>query len=67
MEPAALPRSSPSWHRWRSLNSRFPAHSTTRIDLAQLTTEGVRLDLGFGAGLLKSDLLPGGELALRPG
>src|SRR5262249_10832768 len=47
----------------------FPISGTleTRLDLAQLTTEGVRLDLGFGAGSLKNELLAGGELALHRG
>jgi len=47
----------------------FPVSGTleTRLDLARLTTEGARLDLGFGAGSFKSESLPGGELALRQG
>ena len=47
----------------------FPISGTleTRVDLKQLTTGEVRLDLGLGAGSLKSELLAGGELALRRG
>jgi hypothetical protein len=45
--------------------SDFPISGTlkTRVDLATLATEGARLDLGFGAGSLRSELLPEGVLA----
>ena len=67
VEPAALATLAPELAPLAVVN--FPISGTleTRVDLAQLTTEGVRLDLGFGAGSLKSELLAGGELALRRG
>jgi Protein of unknown function/AsmA-like C-terminal region len=67
VEPGALGALAPELAFLAVVN--FPISGTleTRVDLAQLTTEGVRLDLGFGAGSLKSELLAGGELALRQG
>ena len=49
--------------------AHFPISGTfeTRVDLTQLTTGEVRLDLSLGAGSLKSELLAGSELALRRG
>ena len=67
VEPGALGALAPELAFLAVVN--FPISGTleTRVDLAQLTTEGVRLDLGFGAGSLKSELLAGGELALLQG
>ena len=64
-EPAAVAALTPELAPLAAVN--FPVSGTleTRVDLARQTTEGARLDLGFGAGSLKSELLPGGELALR--
>jgi Protein of unknown function/AsmA-like C-terminal region len=66
-EPAALAALTPELARLAALN--FPVSGTleTRLNLARLTTEGARLDLGFGAGSFKNELLSGGELALRQG
>jgi hypothetical protein len=66
-EPAAVAALTPELAPLAAVN--FPVSGTleTRVDLARQTTEGARLDLGFGAGSLKSELLPGGELALRQG
>jgi len=66
-EPAAVAALTPELAPLAAVN--FPVSGTleTRVDLARLTTEGARLDLGFGAGSFKSELLPGGELALRQG
>ena len=66
-EPAALAALTPEFAPLAAFS--FPVSGTleTRIDLAGLTTEGVRVDLGFGAGSLKSELLPEGALALRQG
>jgi Protein of unknown function/AsmA-like C-terminal region len=67
LEPSALAALIPELAPLAAVN--FPVSGTleTRLDLARLTTEGVRLDLGFGAGSLKSELLAGSELALRQG
>jgi hypothetical protein len=67
VEPTALAALTPELAPLAAVN--FPVSGTleTRLNLAPLTTEGVRLDLGFGAGSFKSELLPGGELALRQG
>jgi hypothetical protein len=67
VEPAALGALAPELAFLSVAN--FPISGTleTRVDLAQLTTEGWRLDVGFGAGSLKSELLAGGELSLRQG
>jgi hypothetical protein len=66
-EPTAVAALTPELAPLAAVN--FPVSGTleTRIDLTGLTTEGARLDLGFGAGSFKSELLPGGELALRQG
>jgi len=67
LEPSALAALSPELAPLAAVN--FPVSGTleTRLKLGRLTTEGARLDLGFGAGSFKSELLPGGELALRQG
>jgi len=67
VEPAALAALAPELAPLAAVS--FPVSGTleTRLDLARLTTEGARLDFGFGAGSFKSELLPGGELALRQG
>jgi len=67
VEPSALAALTPELAPLAAVN--FPVSGTleTRLDLARLTTEGARLDLGFGAGSVKSELLPEGALALRQG
>jgi Protein of unknown function/AsmA-like C-terminal region len=67
LEPATLAADIPDLAPLTAIG--FPVFGTleTRIDLAGLTVEGVRVDLGFGAGSLKSNLLPEGTLALRGG
>ena len=49
--------------------AQFPISGTltTRLDLAARSGEGVRADLRFGAGWLKSELLPEGALRLEQG
>ena len=67
VEPAALAALTPELAPLAAAG--FPVSGTlkTRIDLAGLTTDGARIDLGFGPGSLKSELLPEGALALRQG
>ena len=66
-EPAALAALTPELTPLAAVN--FPVSGTleTRFNLGRLTTEGARLDLGFGAGSFKSELLSEGVLALRQG
>ena len=67
VEPAALAALAPELAPLAAVD--FPVSGTleTRVDLAGLTTEGVRVDLGFGTGSLKNELLPDGALALLQG
>jgi hypothetical protein len=67
IEPAALAQLTPDLAPLAAAG--FPVFGSleARIDVAGLTIEGVRVDLGFGAGSLKSDLLPEGALALSRG
>jgi hypothetical protein len=67
IEPAALASSAPELAPLAEFDFPISGSLETRVDLAALTSEGVRLDLGFGAGSLKSDLLPEGALTLRRG
>src|SRR4029077_12228554 len=57
VEPASLAALAPELAPLAAVN--FPVSGTfeTRVDLRRMTTEGARLDLGFGAGTLKSELL----------
>jgi hypothetical protein len=66
-EPAALGALAPELAPLAAVG--FPVSGTleTRIDLAGLTTQGMRIDLDFGAGSLKSEWLPEGAVALRRG
>jgi hypothetical protein len=66
-EPAALAALTPELAPLAAVKFPVSGSLETRLDLARLTTEGVRLDLGFGAGSFKNELLSGGELALRQG
>jgi hypothetical protein len=67
VEPAAIAALTPELAPLAAVNLPVSGTLETRLDLARLTTDGARLDLGFGAGSVKSELLPGGELALRQG
>jgi hypothetical protein len=67
VEPAALSVLAPELAPLAAVNFAVAGSLETRVNLAQMTTEGGRLDLDFGAGSLKSEKLSGGELALRRG
>jgi hypothetical protein len=67
VEPAALSVLTPELAPLAAVNFAVAGSLETRVNLAQMTTEGGRLDLDFGAGSLKSETLSGGELALRRG
>ena len=67
VEPAALATLAPELAPLTAVNVPVSGTLETRVDLALLTTEGMRLDLGFGAGSFNNELLAGGELALRQG
>jgi len=67
VEPAALASLAPEFAPLALAN--FPVSGTlaTRLNIAELTTEGLRLDLHFGSGSIRSELLPEGSLALHEG
>jgi len=67
VEPSVLAGLTPELAPLAAVNCPVSGTLETRLDLARLTTEGARLDLGFGPGSFKSELLAGGELALRRG
>jgi AsmA-like C-terminal region/Protein of unknown function len=67
VEPAALASLAPEFAPLALAN--FPVSGTlsTRLNIAELTNEGLRLDLHFGSGSIRSELLPEGSLALHEG
>jgi uncharacterized protein YhdP len=67
VEPAALASLAPELAPLQSAQFPISGTLTTRLDLATVTTEGVRVDLHFGTGWLKSELLPEGALRLEEG
>ena len=67
VEPRVLAGLAPELAPLAAVDFSVSGTLETRVDLARLTTEGVRLDLGLGPGSFKSELLAGGELALRRG
>ena len=67
IEPAALASLTPELAPLAAFDFPTSGSLEARVNLAAPTSEGVRLDLSFGAGSLKSDLLPDSALALRRG
>jgi hypothetical protein len=67
VEPAALAAFTPELAPLAAVNFAVSGSLETRVNLAQMTTEGARLDLDFGAGSFKSETLSGGELTLQRG
>jgi AsmA-like C-terminal region/Protein of unknown function len=67
IEPASLASLAPELAPLEA--AKFPISGTiaTRFDIAGGTTEGLRLDLHFGKGSLKSELLAEGSLMLEQG
>jgi hypothetical protein len=67
IEPAALASLSPELAPLAQAD--FPVSGTlaTRLNLGDLTNEGVRLDLYLGKGSIRSELLPEGFVALQQG
>jgi uncharacterized protein YhdP len=67
VEPAALASIAPELAPLAVAN--FPVSGTleTRLNIAQFTNEGLRADLRFGKGSIRSELLPEGFLALQEG
>ncbi|MBO0737596.1 MAG: hypothetical protein J2P48_13655, partial [Alphaproteobacteria bacterium] len=67
IEPAALASFAPELAPLAAAN--FPVSGTvvTRLNLAELKSEGLRVDLHLGKGSIKSELLPGGLLAVQEG
>ena len=67
VEPAAFATLMPDFAPLAAVEVPISGTVRTRIDLAGATTEGFRVDLGFGKGSLKSALLPEGAVALQQG
>ena len=67
VEPAALASLTPELAPLEAAQFPISGTLTTRLDLAARSGEGVRADLRFGAGWLKSELLPEGALRLEQG
>jgi hypothetical protein len=67
IQPAALAVLAPQLAPLAAVNLPVSGTLEARVDLARLTADGARLDLGFGAGSLKSEWMPGGELGVRQG
>jgi len=67
VKPAALTSLAPEYAPLALAD--FPVSGTlaTRLNTAEMTNEGLRLDLRFGRGSIKSELLPEGSLALQEG
>jgi hypothetical protein len=67
IEPAALASLAPEFAPLAFAN--FPVSGTlaTRLDMAGLTSEGLRVDLRLGKGSIRSELLPEGSVALQQG
>ena len=67
VEPAALASLAPELAPLELAQFPISGALATRIDLADGSSEGVRVDLHFGKGSLKSELLPEGALTLEQG
>jgi len=66
-DPAALASFAPELEPLKL--AQFPISGTvaTRLNLADMTNEGMRIDLHFGKGAIRSELLPEGFLSLVEG
>ncbi len=67
VEPATLATLSPELAPLVLADFPVSGTLTTRLNLAGLTNEGVRLDLYLGKGSIRSELLPEGHVALQRG
>ncbi|HEX9536168.1 MAG TPA: AsmA-like C-terminal domain-containing protein [Stellaceae bacterium] len=67
VEPATLASLSPELAPLVLADFPVSGTLTTRLNLAGLTNEGVRLDLYLGKGSIRSELLPEGYVALHRG
>ena len=67
VEPAALASLAPELAPLAAANFLVSGTVAARLDVERLTSEGGRVDLSFGEGSLKSELLPEGALALQQG
>ncbi|HYZ41696.1 MAG TPA: DUF3971 domain-containing protein, partial [Stellaceae bacterium] len=65
--PAALASLSPEFAPLSVADFPVSGTLTTHFNLAALTGEGARIDLYFGKGSIRSELLPGGSVALQQG
>jgi hypothetical protein len=67
VEPAAFASLAPELAPLEAAQFPIWGSLATSFDLAGRSSEGVRVDVRFGKGLLKSELLPEGALALQEG
>ena len=67
VEPSAFASLTPDFAPLAAVDVPVSGTVRTRIDLAAATTEGFRIDLGFGKGSLKTALMPDGVLSLQQG
>jgi uncharacterized protein YhdP len=67
VEPAALASLAPELAPLAVANLPVSGTVATRLNVAGFTNEGLRADLRFGKGTIRSELLPEGFLALQEG
>jgi uncharacterized protein YhdP len=67
VQPSALASLAPELAPLAFANFPISGTLATRLNASGLTNEGVRVDLRFGQGTIKSELLPEGSLALQQG
>ncbi len=67
VEPSALASLTPGFAGLAAVDVPVSGTVRTRVDLGAAATEGLRVDLGFGKGSLKTNLLPDGALSLQQG
>ncbi len=67
LDPAALATLSPALAPLAQAQFSVSGTADLRFDLATGTAQGGRVDLGFGAGQIQTDLLAGGHLPVRQG
>ena len=67
VQPADIPPLIPELVQLRHVEAAVSGTLRTRLDLAQGTAEGSRLDLALGKGRLNSEFLPAGGVAIEKG
>lgn len=67
VQPTAIPPLTPELAQLRHLAAPVSGTLRTRIDLKRGAAQGSRLDLALGKGVVHSDWLPGGSIAIEKG